>query len=183
MKLSETGIEDLVVLEPKVHGDDRGYFMESYNKKILSDFGLNYHFIQDNQSKSRYGVLRGLHYQNPPYAQTKLIRVLHGCILDVAVDIRKSSQTYLKHFAIELSEENKKQLLVPKGFAHGFLVLSESAEILYKCDEFYNPEHEGGLHFNDSSLNIDWKIPSSQIVLSDKDAKNPNVENMINKFE
>lgn len=183
MKLSETGIEGLVVLEPKLFGDERGYFMESYNKNILTELGLNYDFIQDNQSKSRFGVLRGLHYQNPPYAQTKLIRVLHGKILDVAVDIRPSSTTYLKHFSIELTEENKKQLLVPKGFAHGFVVLSETAEILYKCDEFYHPEYEGGLHYNSPELNIDWKVPSSQIVLSDKDAKNPDVGNMINKFE
>jgi dTDP-4-dehydrorhamnose 3,5-epimerase len=182
MKLSETGIEGLVVIEPNVFGDERGYFMESYNKKILSDLGLNYNFIQDNQSKSKFGVLRGLHYQNPPYAQTKLVRVLHGRILDVAVDIRKSSPTYLKHFSIELTKENKKQLLVPKGFAHGFIVLNETAEILYKCDEFYNPESEGGLHYNAHGLNIDWRIPTNQIVLSEKDAKNPDIQNMVNKF-
>lgn len=182
MKLSETGIEGLVILEPKVFGDERGYFMESYNRKLLKDLGLNFDFKQDNQSKSRFGVLRGLHYQNSPYAQTKLIRVLHGKILDVAVDIRPSSPTFLKHFSIELTEDNKKQLLVPKGFAHGFVVLSEYAEVLYKCDEFYYPEHEGGLHYNAPGLNIDWKIPSSQIILSEKDAKNPNAEYMINKF-
>lgn len=183
MKLSETGIEGLVVLEPNIFGDERGYFMESYNKNTFRNLGIHYNFIQDNQSKSKFGVLRGLHYQNPPYAQTKLIRALHGKILDVAVDIRPSSRTYLQHFSLELTEENKKQLLVPKGFAHGFIVLSETAEIFYKCDEFYNLESEGGLNFNDSRLNIDWKIPPGQIVLSEKDAKNPDVESMINKFE
>lgn len=173
MKITETGIKDLLILEPKVLGDDRGFFMESYNQKVLEDNGLNYKFVQDNHSRSKYGVVRGLHFQNPPYAQTKLIRAIFGKILDVAVDIRTDSETYGKAFSIELSAENKKQLLVPKGFAHGFATLSEFAEVLYKCDAYYQKESEGGLLYNDTYLNIDWKLKKDEIITSEKDLKHP----------
>lgn len=169
MKIISTEFSGLYVLEPTVFEDHRGYFMESYNHKLLQKNGIDYQFIQDNQSKSTYGVLRGLHFQNPPHAQAKLIRAVSGTILDAVVDIRKSSPTYGKHFSIELSAENKKQLLVPKGFAHGFSVLSETAEILYKCDAFYNKASEGGLRFDDPFFNIDWKVPHDKVLLSEKD--------------
>ncbi|MFN8267307.1 MAG: dTDP-4-dehydrorhamnose 3,5-epimerase [Chitinophagales bacterium] len=177
MKLISTPINDLFVIEPTVFQDNRGFFYESYNAQKLKDHNIDYHFIQDNHSKSSYGVLRGLHYQNNPYAQTKLVRVTQGKVLDVAVDIRKGSPTYLQHFSIELSAENKLQLLIPKGFAHGFVVLSETCEFLYKCDNYYNKSSEGGIAYNDASLNIDWKIPKADIILSEKDAINPTVEN------
>lgn len=169
MKIISTEFSGLYVLEPTVFEDHRGYFMESYNHKLLQENGIDYQFVQDNQSKSTYGVLRGLHFQNPPHAQTKLIRAVSGIILDAVVDIRKSSPTYGKYFSIELSAENKKQLLVPKGFAHGFSVLSETAEILYKCDAFYNKASEGGLRFDDPAFNIDWKVPHDKVLLSEKD--------------
>jgi dTDP-4-dehydrorhamnose 3,5-epimerase len=169
MRKIETGFDGLFILEPSVFEDDRGFFMESYNKEKLYSLGIDYTFIQDNHSKSSYGVIRGLHFQNPPYAQTKLIRVLQGSILDIVVDIRKSSSTYGKSFSIELSAENKKQLLVPKGFAHGFSTLSETVEILYKCDEYYNKLAEGGLLYNDPSLKLDWGINSGMEILSEKD--------------
>ncbi len=177
MKLIPTPINDLFVIEPIVFQDNRGFFYESYNAQKLIDHNIDYHFIQDNHSKSSYGVLRGLHYQNTPYAQTKLVRVTQGKVLDVAVDIRKGSPTYLQHFSIELSAENKLQLLIPAGFAHGFVVLSETCEFLYKCDNYYNKSSEGGIAYNDASLNIDWKIPEADILLSEKDAINPTVEN------
>ena len=169
MKVTKTEFEGLLILEPNVFEDHRGFFMESYNKSMLEKNGIFYDFVQDNQSKSTHGVLRGLHFQNPPHAQTKLIRVLQGRIMDAVVDIRNSSPTYGKSYAIELSSDNKKQLLVPKGFAHGFSVLSDTAEILYKCDEFYNKESEGGLMFNDSAFNIDWGLANNDVVLSEKD--------------
>jgi dTDP-4-dehydrorhamnose 3,5-epimerase len=150
MPFIETGLPGLVVFEPRVFEDSRGFFFESYNANTFAAHGINYNFVQDNQSRSVYGVIRGLHYQLAPHAQTKLVRALHGTILDVAVDIRKGSPTYGKVFVIELSAENKKQLLVPKGFAHGFSVLSETAEIMYKCDAFYNKESEGGIIYNDA---------------------------------
>jgi len=173
MKIIETGIADLLVLEPNVYGDSRGYFFESYNEKVLAEHGIRIKFVQDNQSSSSYGVIRGLHFQKSPHAQTKLVRAITGKILDVAVDLRKNSPTYGKHFSIELSAENKKQLLVPKGFAHGFSVLSEKAEVLYKCDEFYHKASEGGLIYNDPSLNIDWKIPPGKAIVSEKDLLQP----------
>lgn len=173
MKLSETGFNGLYILEPSVFKDNRGYFMESYNEQVLSGLGLKTGFIQDNQSNSVSGVIRGLHFQNAPYAQTKLVRVLSGSILDVVVDLRREEPTFGKSYSIELSAENKKQLYVPKGFAHGFSVLSQSAEILYKCDNYYHKEAEGGLLYNDPVLDIDWGIPLHLVVLSDKDAKNP----------
>jgi dTDP-4-dehydrorhamnose 3,5-epimerase len=173
MSFIETGIKDLVLIEPKVFGDSRGYFFESYNEKTFAEGGIKIKFLQDNQSRSSYGVIRGLHFQKSPHAQTKLVRVLNGRILDVAVDLRKESATYGKYFSVELSAENKKQLLVPKGFAHGFSVLSEIAEVLYKCDEFYHKESEGGLLYNDPTLNIDWKIPADKAIVSEKDLKQP----------
>ncbi|WP_276500622.1 dTDP-4-dehydrorhamnose 3,5-epimerase [Terrimonas pollutisoli] len=169
MPFITTDIPGLLVFEPKIFEDSRGYFFESYNEKTFQQQGVNIRFIQDNQSSSSYGVIRGLHYQLNPHAQAKLIRVLQGSILDVAVDIRKGSPTYGKHFDIELSAENKKQLLIPRGFAHGFSVLSEKAEVLYKCDAFYHKESEGGIRFDDPSLNINWQIPADKAIVSDKD--------------
>lgn len=169
MPFITTDIPGLLVFEPKIFEDSRGYFFESYNEKTFQQQGVNIQFIQDNQSSSSYGVIRGLHYQLNPHAQAKLIRVLQGSILDVAVDIRKGSPTYGKHFDIELSAENKKQLLIPRGFAHGFSVLSEMAEVLYKCDEFYHKESEGGIRFDDPALNINWQIPADKAIVSDKD--------------
>lgn len=169
MKIISTDFEGLFIIEPTVFEDRRGFFMESYNKQAFIDFGLNNEFVQDNQSRSSYGVLRGLHYQSPPYSQAKLVRVLKGRIIDVVVDIRRSSSTFGKSFSIELTEDNKKQLFVPKGFAHGFSVISDIAEILYKCDAFYNKESEGGLMYSDPFFNINWGIPDKDIILSDKD--------------
>ena len=176
MKIIETGFDDLVVLEPKILEDDRGYFMESYQYEDLRKQNIDIRFIQDNQSKSKRGVLRGLHFQNTPYAQTKLVRVLSGSILDVAVDLRRRKPTFGKYFKLELTSENKKQLLVPKGFAHGFLVLSEEAEILYKCDEIYHPESEGGIMYNDPRIMIDWGLADSEIILSKRDQQHPTLE-------
>ena len=173
MTFTETGFKDLVILEPKVFGDSRGFFMESFNARVIEDYGLPASFVQDNQSFSTTGVVRGLHYQNPPYAQTKLIRVLAGRILDVVVDLRRKEPTFGKWYSIELSSENKKQLYVPRGFAHGFAVLSETAEILYKCDNYYNKEAEGGIFYDDPALKIDWGLPSANAILSDKDKLNP----------
>jgi dTDP-4-dehydrorhamnose 3,5-epimerase len=183
MKLERTGFEGLFVIEPKVFGDQRGYFFESFNLKVLNEHGIHYDFVQDNQSKSSYGVIRGLHYQLEPHAQTKLIRALSGTILDVVVDIRQGSSTFGKKFCIELSDENKKQLLIPKGFAHGFSVLSESAEILYKCDAFYCPDSEAGIHINDPSLEIDWKISLDKQKLSEKDVNLPLLTNAEMNFK
>lgn len=173
MKLIKTEIPDLYIIEPKVFEDERGYFFESYTKLKLSEQGVDINFVQDNQSKSGYGVLRGLHYQLNPKPQTKLVRALVGKIWDVAVDLRKDSPTYGKWFGIELSAENKKQLLIPIGFAHGFSVLSDEAVVFYKCDEFYSPQDERGIMYNDPLLNIDWKIPSDKAILSAKDLKHP----------
>ncbi len=173
MKVIPTDIPDLFVLEPRIFKDSRGFFYESYNESTLRFNGIAIDFVQDNQSYSTYGVLRGLHYQLHPYAQTKLVRVTRGRVLDVAVDLRKSSPTFGKHFSIELDADNKLQLLIPQGFAHGFVVLSEEADFLYKCDQYYNKASEGGILFNDPDLNIDWKIPSGDIILSDKDAELP----------
>ena len=164
MKLIPTTIPDLFIVEPKVFIDSRGYFFESYSYREFEKNQLNYHFIQDNQSKSSYGVIRGLHYQLNPHSQAKLIRVLTGTIYDVVVDIRKNSPTFGKWEGFELSSENKRQLLIPKGFAHGFSVLSEVAEIFYKCDAFYSPEHDRGIRFNDPFLGIDWKIDLSKAI-------------------
>ena len=182
MPFLTTEIPDLLIFEPKVFADSRGYFFESYNEKIFEQQGVNIRFVQDNQSSSSYGVIRGLHYQLNPYAQTKLIRVLSGKILDVAVDMRKGSPAFGQHFDIELSAENKKQLLIPKGFAHGFSVLSETAEVLYKCDEFYNKSSEGGIRFDDPALNINWRVPADKAIVSDKDKVLPGLAACENNF-
>lgn len=182
MPFITTEIPGLLIFEPKIFEDSRGYFFESYNEKIFEQQGINIRFIQDNQSSSSYGVIRGLHYQLEPYAQTKLIRVLSGRILDVAVDVRKGSPTFGRHFDIELSAENKKQLLVPKGFAHGFSVLSEKAEVIYKCDEFYNKSSEAGIRFDDPALNIDWQIPTGKAIISDKDRVLPSLADCQTNF-
>lgn len=175
-------IAGLVIVEPTVFEDSRGYFFEGYNQQLFQQNGITANFVQDNQSKSSYGVIRGLHYQQNPNAQAKLVRVLEGAILDVAVDIRKSSPTYGKHFSLELSAENKKQLFVPEGFAHGFSVLTETAIVLYKCNTFYNKQSEGGIRYNDPFLNIDWKIDASKAIISDKDQQLPTFENCSNNF-
>lgn len=182
MPFIETGIQGLVVFEPRVFEDSRGFFFESFNEKTFSDQGIPLPFVQDNQSKSCYGVIRGLHYQLNPHAQSKLVRVLVGKILDVAVDIRKGSPTFGKVYSIELSAENKKQLYIPKGFAHGFSVLSETAEVLYKCDAFYSKESEGGIVYNDATLNIDWQIPADKAIVSEKDVVNPAFAECRNNF-
>jgi dTDP-4-dehydrorhamnose 3,5-epimerase len=169
MPFVETGFPGLLVFEPKVFGDSRGYFFESYSEKDFREVGIDVKFVQDNESSSLYGVIRGLHYQLAPYAQAKLIRVVEGCILDVVVDIRKGSPSYGKAFSLELTGENKKQLYIPTGFAHGFSVLSEKAVVIYKCDHFYNKESEGGIRYNDLQLKIDWKIPADKAIISDKD--------------
>ncbi len=183
MPFTKTPIPDLLIFEPKVFEDARGYFFESYNANTFIAGGVNIEFVQDNQAKSSYGVIRGLHYQLAPYAQTKLIRVLSGAILDVAVDIRKGSPTYGQVFSIELTAENKKQLLVPKGFAHGYSVISETAEVMYKCDEFYNKASEGGIAYNDPKLKIDWMVPADKALVSEKDLVLPGIDNCLNNFQ
>ena len=179
MNITETGINGLVVIEPQVYDDERGYFFESYNQQRFIDSGINSVFVQDNESKSTFGVLRGLHYQVQPKGMTKLIRTTKGKILDVALDIRPNSTTFGKYFSIILSAKNKKQLFIPKGFAHGFLVLSKVAVVNYKCDEFYSKEHESGILWNDPILNIDWGIELSKVILSDKDKIQPTFENHV----
>jgi dTDP-4-dehydrorhamnose 3,5-epimerase len=173
MNIIQTDFPGLLVVEPVVFGDSRGYFFESYNEIGMLAAGIDTVFRQDNESSSRYGVIRGLHFQRPPHTQAKLIRVVEGAICDVAVDMRKGSPTYAKWFGIELSAENKKQLYIPEGFAHGFSVLSERTVILYKCDKFYHPQSEGGVAYNDPQLNIDWKINTAEAILSEKDKKLP----------
>ena len=182
MSFIKTAFPGLILIEPLVLEDQRGYFFESYNERAFLAEGVNTKFVQDNQSKSSQGVIRGLHYQIPPYAQTKLLRVLSGTILDVVVDIRKGSPTYGRAFEMELSAINKKQLLIPKGFAHGFSVLSETAEVFYKCDQFYHQGSEAGILYNDSKLNIDWKIPAGKEVISPKDRIHPRFEDHQNVF-
>ena len=182
MPFIETGLPGLLVFEPIVFEDSRGYFYEAYNEKNYTQQGITTKFVQDNQSRSSYGVIRGLHYQLQPHAQTKLVRVLQGSILDVAVDIRKGSPTYGKVYAVELSADNRKQLYIPAGFAHGFSVLSERAEVLYKCDAFYNKESEGGILYNDPALQIDWKIEPGKAIVSDKDIKLPLLAGCRNNF-
>nr|WP_315180054.1 dTDP-4-dehydrorhamnose 3,5-epimerase [uncultured Flavobacterium sp.] len=176
MTIETTPIQDLVIINPTVFEDARGYFFEAYNQNTIAAQGIHIDFVQDNQSFSKRGTLRGLHYQNPPFAQTKLVRVLQGEIIDVAVDIRKESPTYGQHFAIKLSAENKKQLLIPHGFAHGFSVISETAIVMYKCDQFYNKASEGGIRFDDPSLNIDWGMDLKDAIVSDKDLVLPGIE-------
>jgi dTDP-4-dehydrorhamnose 3,5-epimerase len=173
MNITPTEFEGLLILEPACLYDSRGFFMEAYNEKMVNNRGIPVHFIQDNQSYSKKGVIRGLHFQKAPYAQTKLVRVLSGVILDVVVDLRKNQPTYKKVCTIELSAVNRKQLLVPKGFAHGFSVLSPEAEVLYKIDEYYHPEAEEGIFYNDPDLGIDWQLDHEQAVVSEKDLTLP----------
>ena|ERR1035437_1553852 len=182
MNIIETGIKDLVIIEPRVFPDARGYFFESYSQVAFEKAGITTKFVQDNQSKSTYGVIRGLHFQNAPHAQTKLVRALQGSIYDVAVDLRKDSETYGKWFGCELSDDNKRQLLVPKGFAHGFSVLSETAVVFYKCDDFYHPECEQGIVFYDETLQIDWKVDLSKVIISEKDKKNMEFKSYVTSF-
>lgn len=174
MNVIQTPFEGLLILEPKVFGDERGYFFESFNEKVFTEAtGFPHRFVQDNQARSCKNVLRGLHYQNEPIAQSKLIRCLQGAIWDVVVDLRKASSTYGQWYGVELSEENKRQFLIPRGFAHGYSVLSETAEVFYKCDNFYSREQEGGVFYNDPALKIDWKIDLDQAIVSDKDKVQP----------
>ena len=182
MPFTETPIQGLLIYEPMVFEDSRGFFFESFNEKIFAREGVTKAFVQDNQSRSVFGVIRGLHYQLAPHAQSKLVRVLSGKILDVALDIRKGSPTYGRHFAIELSADNKKQMFIPHGFAHGFSVLSETADVLYKCDSFYNKESEGGIRYNDPVLQIDWKIPAGKELVSEKDVQKPLFVDCKNNF-
>ena len=182
MPFTETDFPGLLIFEPRVFNDDRGYFFESYNENTFSAGGVTMKFVQDNQARSTYGVIRGLHFQLAPYAQTKLIRTLSGSILDVVVDLRQGSPMYGKVYSIELSAENKMQLLVPKGFAHGYSVLTETAEVLYKCDSFYNKESEGGLLYNDPALAIDWRIPAEKALVAEKDLLLKGIDNCISNF-
>lgn len=182
MKITQTGFQDLLLLEPTVFVDERGFFLESYNKQTLEKLGVSINFVQDNQSYSRKGVLRGLHFQKNPHGQTKLVRALTGTILDVVVDLRANQPTFKKVYTVELSGENQKQLLVPVGFAHAFIVLSETALVLYKCDNYYNKLAEGGLRFDDPELKIDWKLPNDQLIISAKDVELPFIDNLNYEF-
>ena len=182
MKFTEQEIQGVFVIEPQKFGDARGYFMETYRKEIFDRYVGEINFVQDNQSHSTYGVLRGLHYQKGNYSQAKLVRVLNGRVLDVAVDLRKSSPTFGKYVMVELSAENNKQLFIPRGFAHGFSVLSEEVIFQYKCDNFYSPQSEGAIAWNDPDLNIDWRIPAEKVVLSEKDSKHPRLKDWQNVF-
>ena len=184
MTFTRTVIPDVVIIEPKVHGDSRGYFVETFVSNKLEEFlGYQINFCQDNESKSSKGVLRGLHYQLPPHAQTKLVRVIHGRVLDVAVDIRKNSPTFGKYVAVELSGENKKQLLIPRGFAHGFVVLEDDTIFAYKVDNYYSPECDRGIAFDDKNLNIDWILKKEELNLSAKDTKQPKLNETNDLFE
>jgi dTDP-4-dehydrorhamnose 3,5-epimerase len=169
MKIESTPFEGLYVLEPRVFADERGYFFESFNQQTFKQNGIHFNWVQDNQSHSKYGVIRGLHFQKPPFAQTKLVRVLHGEILDVVVDLRHGSTTFGQSYSVVLSSQNHLQFLIPKGFAHGFSVLSQTADVMYKCDELYNKESESGILFNDPQLVIDWRVDAGKMVVSSKD--------------
>ncbi|MEO6948504.1 MAG: dTDP-4-dehydrorhamnose 3,5-epimerase [Ginsengibacter sp.] len=182
MPFIETEFPGLMIYTPNVFEDNRGYFLESYNKETFEKEGINIQFVQDNQAGSSYGIIRGMHYQLNPDSQIKLLRVLSGRIIDAVVDLRKNSPTYGKSFSIELSCANRKQILIPKGFAHGYAVLSEKAEVFYKCDTFYNKETEAGLMWNDPALAIDWQIPPHKVIVSEKDSNHPTFENCKNNF-
>jgi dTDP-4-dehydrorhamnose 3,5-epimerase len=182
MPFTTCELQGLVIAEPTVFEDSRGYFFEAYNQKLFQQNNIPCHFVQDNQSRSDYGVIRGLHYQLNPFAQSKLVRVLEGEILDVAVDIRKNSPTYGRHFSLVLSSDNKKQLFIPPGFAHGFSVLSSIAIVLYKCDAFYNKQSEAGIRYNDEELNIDWQIEPGKEIISEKDMQLPSFKEAISNF-
>lgn len=184
IEVKKTDLEGVLIIEPKVFGDARGYFLESFNAKEFAEkIGLNINFVQDNESMSSYGVMRGLHFQNPPYTQSKLVRCVKGAVLDVAVDIRKGSPTYGKHVAVELTEDNHRQFFVPRGFAHGFAVLSETAVFQYKCDNFYAPQADGGISILDDSLGIDWKIPTAKALLSEKDTRHALLKDFDSPFD
>jgi dTDP-4-dehydrorhamnose 3,5-epimerase len=188
MEVIKTNIDGLLIIEPRVFKDSRGYFFESFSQrefdeKVTPMIGQKIIFVQDNESMSSYGVMRGLHFQRPPYTQSKLVRCVKGAVLDVAVDIRKGSPTYGQHVAVELSEDNHRQFFIPKGFAHGFAVLSDEAVFQYKCDEFYHPEVDGGINILDESLGIDWKIPTDKAILSDKDTKHPMLKDFNTPFK
>ena len=181
MNIIETEIKGVFIIEPKVFSDSRGYFFESFSQREFDSAIGPVTFVQDNQSKSSYGVVRGLHFQKPPHAQAKLVRVVKGKVLDVAVDMRKDSPTFGKHVAVELSDENHRQVFIPKGFAHGFSVLSEEAVFQYKCDEYYAPESEAAIAWDDKDLNIDWKVPADDVELSPKDKCHPTFNEFISK--
>lgn len=183
MEVIKTKIEGLVIIEPKVFKDARGYFFESFSQREFEEKVRPINFVQDNESMSTYGVMRGLHFQRPPYTQSKLVRCVKGRVLDVAVDIRKGSPTYGQHVAVELSEENHRQFFVPRGFAHGFAVLSETAVFQYKCDNFYAPEADGGIQLRDESLGIEWCIPIEKAILSEKDLKHPLLKDFDSPFD
>lgn len=188
MEIVQTDIKDVLIIEPRVFKDSRGYFFESFSQrefdeKVASILGHSINFVQDNESMSSYGVMRGLHFQRPPFSQSKLVRCVRGAVLDVAVDIRKGSPTYGKHVAVELTEDNHRQFFIPRGFAHGFAVLSETAVFQYKCDEFYHPEADGGISIIDDSLGIDWKIPTGNAILSEKDTKHALLKDFITPFD
>lgn len=183
MNIIKTDIPDVVIIEPRLFKDGRGYFFESYSERDFNEQVRKIHFVQDNESQSSYGVMRGLHFQRPPYTQSKLVRCVRGKVLDVAVDIRKGSPTYGQHVAVELSEENHRQFFVPRGFAHGFAVLSETAVFQYKCDNFYAPQADGGISIKDGSLGIDWRIPVDKALLSEKDFKHPCLRDFDSPFD
>lgn len=183
MNIINTSIDGVVIIEPRIFRDSRGYFFESFSKKRFKKKVFNTQFIQDNESRSKFGVLRGLHFQKPPFAQSKLVRVVKGEIVDIAVDIRKGSPTFGKYESVHLSDNNKRQVFIPRGFAHGFVVLSEEAIVQYKCDNYYSPESEGAIAYNDPSLHIDWEIDSSKIILSDKDKQNLLLKEIDNPFD
>ena len=182
MEIIKTNIEGVVIIEPRIFKDDRGYFFESFSQREFEEKVCKTTFVQDNESKSSYGVLRGLHFQKPPFAQSKLVRVIKGAVLDVAVDIRKGSLTFGQYVSVELTGENHRQFFIPRGFAHGFSVLSEEVIFQYKCDNFYSPQSEGAIAWNDPDLNIDWCIPAEKVVLSEKDSKHPRLKDWQNVF-
>ena len=183
MEVIQTNIKGVVIIEPRLFKDDRGYFFESYSERHFNKQVGEVHFVQDNESKSSYGVMRGLHFQRPPFTQSKLVRCVKGAVLDVAVDIRKGSPTYGQHVAVELTEDNHRQFFIPRGFAHGFAVLSPEAIFQYKCDNFYHPEADGGISILDTSLGIDWRIPTEHAILSEKDTKHPLLKDFDSPFE
>lgn len=183
MNVIDTEIEGVKIIEPNIFKDSRGYFFESFSQREFDEKVVPIVFLQDNESKSSYGVMRGLHFQKPPYTQSKLVRCVKGSVLDVAVDLREGSLTYGKHVAVELTEDNHRQLFIPKGFAHGFAVLSDTAVFQYKCDDFYHPEVDGGINILDESLGIDWRIPTDKAILSDKDTKHPLLKDFKTPFK
>ncbi len=182
MEVIKTELEGVVILEPRLFKDDRGYFFESFSQREFDEKVRPVKFVQDNESKSVYGVLRGLHFQKPPFAQSKLVRVIQGAVLDVAVDIRVGSPTYGKHVAVELTAENHRQLFIPRGFAHGFSVLTDEVVFQYKCDNFYAPQSEGAIAWNDPALGIDWRIPEASVILSEKDKHHPLLKDLPETF-